>query len=235
MDRNTCPYLLRSPLSHVDMLAVMQRGTAEVIAENDKGVLLYEQISHAYMLSAADKQTALILIENIKQPHLMIVHQDFAVDIAVKCLGLRLIMQCFQTRWPYQHPPIIPANPAFSFHKLEMERAEEAAGIYSHDLDVEYIRGRVNAGEMFGAYSQGELAGFIGIHEEGSMGMLEVLPSFRRQGVGSLLVARLCAYQLSRGLIPFSQFTAGNIASDQLHRSMGFNISEDSVYWLEYK
>lgn len=109
----------------------------------------------------------------------------------------------------------------------------EVAAIYSYDIGVEYLRGRVAAGEMFGAFSQGQMAGFIGVHEEGSMGMLEVLPSFRRQGVGSLLLSQLCAYQLSRGMIPFTQFVVGNIASAKLHKRLGFDISEDSVYWLE--
>lgn len=233
MDKNARTYLQSRPLSHVDMIAVLSRATAEVVAESDMGVLLYEKSSRAYMLSAADLQTAQSLIDHIEWPRLMTVHQDFIVDMAARRFGLQPIMKCFQARWPHREPPIAVSNPEFIFRALEEELADEVSAIYSHDMDTEYIRGRIAAREMFGAFSRGRLAGFIGVHEEGSMGMLEVLPAFRRQGVGSLLLSQLCAHQLSRGRIPYSQFVTDNIASEQLHRRLGFDISQDYVYWLE--
>lgn len=42
---------------------------------------------------------------------------------------------------------------------------------------------------MTGAFLDGVLAGFIGIHEEGSIGMLEVLPAYRRRSLGYALEA----------------------------------------------
>lgn len=59
-------YLQSSPLSHVNMLAVLRRGTAEVVEESNQGALLYEKISHAYMISAADIQSAQRLIEHVE-------------------------------------------------------------------------------------------------------------------------------------------------------------------------
>lgn len=41
---------------------------------------------------------------------------------------------------------------------------------------------------MLGAYLHEELVGFIGVHDTGSMGMLEVLPQVRRHGIGFTLV-----------------------------------------------
>ena len=52
----------------------------------------------------------------------------------------------------------------------------------------DYVAERLAAGAMTGAFLDGVLAGFIGIHEEGSIGMLEVLPAYRpwlRPGGGS--------------------------------------------------
>lgn len=50
MNLKACGYLQKQPLLHVDMLAVLHRGTGEVIAESDRGVLLYEKI-HAPICS----------------------------------------------------------------------------------------------------------------------------------------------------------------------------------------
>ena len=38
---------------------------------------------------------------------------------------------------------------------------------------------------MHGAFQKGELLGFIGMHSEGSVGMLEVLPQHRRKGAAT--------------------------------------------------
>ena len=37
---------------------------------------------------------------------------------------------------------------------------------------------------FFGAFVDGQLAGFVGEHSEGSMGMLEIFPAYRRRGLG---------------------------------------------------
>ncbi|MFQ7452543.1 MAG: GNAT family N-acetyltransferase [Flavonifractor plautii] len=37
---------------------------------------------------------------------------------------------------------------------------------------------------MLGAFVDGTLAGFAGFHGEGSIGLLEVLPAYRRRGLG---------------------------------------------------
>lgn len=122
---------------------------------------------------------------------------------------------------------------ALAFRALPLDMAEDVVALYSHDIGTEYIRERLRAGELFGAFAGGEMAGFIGLHAEGSMGMLEVMSSFRRQGVAMQLVAFLSARLMVAGRTPFSQFTVENTASQRLHEAMGFSISQDYVYWLE--
>lgn len=80
----------------------------------------------------------------------MTVHQNFVADIAAH-FGLRPIIQCFQTKWSHEYPPILAPNPVFNFHALEVEQVDEVAALYSYDIGVDYIYGRVAAGEMFGA------------------------------------------------------------------------------------
>ena len=48
---------------------------------------------------------------------------------------------------------------------------------------LEHIRQAIGAG-MLGAFVDGTLAGFAGFHGEGSIGLLEVLPAYRRRGLG---------------------------------------------------
>lgn len=225
-------YLERNPLHHMDMLQPIRRGSAEVLAANPRGVLLREKTSRAHMLTVRAPEFAEEFLGRIETASLMAVHQGFLVEEAARRFGLQPTMRCHQAAWLCPAPPTMPETP-FRVEALGLDMADTVQALYSHDIGPEYIAGRLKAGEMFGAFRDGALAGFIGLHEEGSMGMLEVLPAFRRMGVGTLLIAFLCGRLLERSLTPFSQFTTQNLASRRLHEAMGFSISTDLVYWLE--
>ncbi|NLF80131.1 MAG: GNAT family N-acetyltransferase, partial [Clostridia bacterium] len=85
---------------------------------------------------------------------------------------------------------------------------------------------------MLGAFYHGRPAGFVGVHDEGSMGMLEILPAFRRLGIGSALGAHMVKRELLRGHIPYDQYFSGNTASRQMQEKLGFNFSEQPTIWL---
>lgn len=59
-------------------------------------------------------------------------------------------------------------------------------------VDVDYIKNRIKTNTMLGAFIDKKLVGFIGTHEEGSIGILEVLPQYRKRGIGEML--QKCAY-----------------------------------------
>ena len=85
----------------------------------------------------------------------------------------------------------------------------------------DYIIERIEAGAVYGAFfgdntaddTINTLAGIIGIHEEGSIGMLYVKPQYN-------------------GWIPYGQIIVGNEASMKLQESMGLHFSKSSVYWM---
>ena len=87
-------------------------------------------------------------------------------------------------------------------------------------------------GELFGALIQGELAGFIGCHEEGTYGILEVLPQFRRRGVGYALERHIIGWLLDHDRIPYCQIAVDNGASISLQNRLGLSLSQKPVHWL---
>ncbi len=52
---------------------------------------------------------------------------------------------------------------------------------------------------MFGLRDKGQLFAFIGLHDDHAMGMLEVMPDYRRQGWGERLERALIAKLLKMG------------------------------------
>lgn len=99
-------------------------------------------------------------------------------------------------------------------------------------MDSTYLAGRIQEGVLFGAFENGDLRAFAGIHEEGCMGMMEVLPEHRRRGIGFALASFLINWVLEQGQVPFCQVSINNEASLHLQRKLGLSISNEPMYWL---
>jgi ribosomal protein S18 acetylase RimI-like enzyme len=82
------------------------------------------------------------------------------------------------------------------------------------------------------ALVHGELAGFAGEHEEGSLGMLEVLPQYRRRHIGKALATYIINWSLERGQIPYSQAKSDNTASLALQDQLGTCCAKGQLYWM---
>jgi tRNA (guanine37-N1)-methyltransferase len=100
--------------------------------------------------------------------------------------------------------------------------------------DADYILERIEAG-MFGAFVRGEPAGFIGTHDERSMGLLEVLPEYRRLGLAYALEAHLINHLLSLDRTPFCQVSIRNEPSIALQRKLGLALSDTVIRWLIHR
>ena len=64
------------------------------------------------------------------------------------------------------------------------------------------------------------------------MGMLEILPQFRRRGIAYALEAHMIDHLLAQGRTPYGQIVVGNEASLGLQRRLHMDISKDGLVWL---
>lgn len=104
---------------------------------------------------------------------------------------------------------------------------------YDHpSATVKHMTERVREGLMLGAFRDGVCMGFAGLHEEGAMGMLTVLPAYRRQGVATALMLELVRRLMESGRIPYTHVHTDNAESMRLHEKLGFVRSEEPVTWL---
>ena len=81
-------------------------------------------------------------------------------------------------------------------------------------------------------FDGGSLAGFMGEHLEGSMGLLYVFPEFRRRGYATELENAVIAKTLREGYIPFGQIEKNNSASMALQRKLGLAVSDRMICWM---
>ena len=87
---------------------------------------------------------------------------------------------------------------------------------------------RLAEGRFFGAFVEEELVGFVGEHEEGSIGLLEVRRRWRRSGWGEALEATKINDCLSRGELPWTEVYPQNKNSLTLQRKLGLSILPSS-------
>ena len=86
---------------------------------------------------------------------------------------------------------------------------------------------------VFGAIADGKLAGFIGRHGDGSMGMLEVFEPFRRRGIAARLEKFLITYVMTFGRIPKCDVYTDNAASMALQVKLGLTKGCGYTYWID--
>jgi tRNA (guanine37-N1)-methyltransferase len=230
-ERAALRFLSKSPLLHADMLASVTSGDGEILSAGESGVLL--RYSGGYMMSAEDRKTADAMLGIIPKTDLLDAHQKFYVKAARENFGLSGGIECRQAVWTRKEllpEAVSPAN----IRPIDDTYLPFLLKHYTHaDINSpEYLRERLQSGDFYGAFVGPELAGFIGTHEEGSMGMLEVLPEYRRKGLAAALEAFQTNRILMEGRVPFAQIEPGNAASFALHRRLGFEISQESLYWL---
>ncbi|WP_084756926.1 GNAT family N-acetyltransferase [Clostridium sp. DMHC 10] len=226
--------LLKKLLLNVDMLQCIRRDSAEIIFASDKGVLLYDAISRAYMMSTEDMKTAKEIISKIPQnANIVVCHQEVYYDLLMSTYHFKDKMICNNS--VYTKNTLMEVSKASP--EIRLLTRDYIGFIIKHYSKKElcnddYIGERIDAGVVYGAFIDGELCGFIGSHEEGSIGMLEVLPQFRRRKIATHLIVKAVNEMLKKGFYAYGQIEDGNEASTKLQKKLGFQISKEKICWL---
>lgn len=154
------------------------------------------------------------------------VHDENAAELIKEKCGMHGINRCAQ--WVYT-AETIELNAA-DIAKVD---ADELQLIAEHSGEnTGYLAERIAAGCMWEARDGGRLAGFIGMHEAGSIGMLQVLPEYRRRGIGAVLLRFAVQRQLDCGSIPYMHVVDGNAASTALQHSISAVKCAAPALWV---
>ena len=227
-------YLLKRPGLHIDMTESIYRGLAEIRYAEPDGVL---QLVHAhstgapvlYQLSADTREAAEKLLPLITLKIPVVAHQACCVE-AVTARRDQLVSSCIQALWPTFAPP--PANPAVEIWPLDLGDLPVVEQHYDLIENPTELAERITSGGMYGACVEDRLAGFIGVHTEGAMGMLTVLDEYRGRGIGSALLTYLVRQELRRGHVPYSQIFRENRVSMALQKKVGMALQPETIWWL---
>lgn len=218
-------YLNREPVLNISMIEPLRLGRAALTGRNDRGVaLLLEDVA---MVAADDLPAALALLEGQTWSQLTVMGSALAEAVQT-ALNLELTCACYQAVYRKKEPLPVSGD----IRKLDMTYFQPVLEGYSLFHDPAYIEERIQAGVIFGIFEDGRLAGFVGEHSEGSMGMLEIFPEYRRRGLGYALESFQINRYLLEGRVPFDQVIVGNGNSMGLQKKVGMELSRDTMAWL---
>ncbi len=231
LENKATSILSSDKILNVDMLQAIVRSNAEVIYAHDGTVLLLNLSGEVYMLNAFDKAGADAALNSIQAMDCCVAHGNTAMDAIRTRYGLDGWMDCAQCVYTGDRAPNVDSR--FRIRRLTAKDAPFVKEHYKHD--PQYIDSRIEAG-MFGAElaaePTGRLLGFIGTHDDGSIGLLEVAPDSRRMGVATALQAFMFDYHIKKGWIPYGQVYIDNDASFALQSSMGIAVSKQHIRWM---
>ncbi|OUN83380.1 GNAT family N-acetyltransferase [Flavonifractor sp. An52] len=218
-------------LLYIDMLEVLRRGTAQIRRAGPDGVLLYDPPSEVWFLDAETPAALDEMLPMLDGCVILTGHQMWYKDKLAAHFGFQTEQICRQSAWLAPQPPVVPSFDG-ELRWLDRSWAVWTEEHYSHSFGgVSYMEDAIDRG-MLGAFVDGQPAGFIATHIEGSMGMLEVLPQYRRRGIGEALLLAMTASCLERGIYPYGQVWADNDPSLALQRKVGMTLSEELLFWL---
>ncbi len=239
-------FLQRQKLLHTDMTELIARGQAEYILFEEECVCLRDVRSGAYFFTAKERESGERCLQKLKEScgkiELLVLHQEEMIEPAQRLFELKTSLKCLQA--VYTRKEKLPIT---GLYRLDAETEENGMQIrrldvswldmvcahYHTMVDRDYVEERLKKGAMYGAFFGEELAGFIGTHQEGSIGLLMVLEPYRRKNVAKALETYLINLQLEQGFTPFGQIVEDNEVSIHLQESLGLYFAKSKVYWLE--
>ena len=128
-------------------------------------------------------------------------------------------------------------RPVFSAHCVESLKSEDAKTLAEnspYDQGEKYALARIQNAPTAAIRLGGELASYMVVHANGSIGMLHTMARFRGQGLARVVVSALVEAQFARGREAYSYIVAGNEASERVFESVGFKRVM-AVYWSVFE
>lgn len=237
-------WMMRQKLLHIDMIELINRGRARIVYRDAKELLLRDMVSGIYFHTRmADVPTEWNLPQELgkdERIECIAIHQREMVPFMEKYFHLKTDMECIQGAYTRKeklpvrglYGPDGRGENGFSICVLSEEFIPFVTEHYSEIGTEEYVTDRIRHGAVYGAFYDEKIVGFIADHEEGSIGMLYVLPEYRKRHVAMALETYCMNLAIERGEIPYGQIVLGNEPSIGLQEKMGICFAKGTVVWM---
>ena len=218
---------------HADFLESIRMGDARIVHDTE-GALLVQLISWPlYLLAAANVEEGKQLIGGMEPgpdgETVMVVRGEQLVTYAKQC-GFQMVSPCVQVLYEGKDP--IPLETELEIRHPDRSEYEKIKDAYTLPISEEEVLASIDRPEFSAGYLNGEMVGFIGMHPEGSLGMLHIFDEYRGRGYAETLEKHMINGRIAAGAYPYGQVFYDNEASLALQRKLGMSFSTDHIYWM---
>lgn len=221
--------LSKDKRNNIHIMECLARGWGEILYAQGDDIAVYHRDSSTCMIKATAQESGRRILEHCpEEVGWYVVTQDFMKMLLLE-RGYKEFFECRQFLYTQREP--LPVKHQ-DIRKLGPESLEYICSHY--DLEnPEEVKERLLAGVMYGAFMEDRPVGFIGMHSEGSIGMLYVEEAYRGRGIAASLEAYIVNRILERGWTPYGHVVVDNEASVRLQEKLGFFQAKDSICWME--
>jgi GNAT superfamily N-acetyltransferase len=222
MNLNTIDYVVFDKM--------IKRGTAKILEDTDNALFLYDTKSEGYYLACEDVELGMSILDKYvdRDFHLLMVTNILIGEKAYEKYGFDGKYDCYQFAY---YGKDVDEDSSITTRTATKEDIPFLLDNYDLISSEEIIK-LVSLGNIELAYVGDNLVGFMGEHLEGSMGLLYILPEYRRKGYASALEKRLIKMTLEKGFTPYGHVVKDNIASIELQKRLGFEQSTNLIRWM---
>lgn len=157
---------------------------ALIIYFDEQGIMI--KFGDMYMMSIKNPVLGKRLINNLNDCKMIAVHNDCFKDIIEEKFGLSQRIVAYQYGYLKDTVTLIDVF-QIEIKEIGMEYYDFIKENYSTPIDDEYLIERIKSKVFIGAFDQDKIVGFAGIHDEGSIGFVEVIEEYQRKKIASML------------------------------------------------
>lgn len=208
----------------------VRQGTGTIVREDENGMLLKDQ-SGVWMLDQPDRSVCEKWLNDLdlREAEMMMVHGEAAMEAACSLWKCMSVSRCHTFFWAEEKMP--ERKKTLRFEQAKPDNLDWIEKRYDL-LDKEELGQYIGHGSIWIACKENTKVGFVGRHEEGSMGLLYVEEGFRRQGCAAIMEKFMIERMMGQGLIPYADVFDDNDASIALQKKIGMKRMKEPVYWL---
>ena len=223
IERAAIAYLEREPLWHMDMLEALKRGRGEVVYFEGKTVLIQRNEEPGiYLLTTDSPEAGVAAFAGLPAPQDVVARGPGVAEMVAEQFGLMCSEYCCNVAY-LKKERLTWDCPGLVIRPFRVEELPQFLAHYDIEDEAE-ARAHIEKGELFAAEFEGKLAGFMGLHSDGSMGLLETFPEYRKLGIGRAIEKFFINFCLDRGWTPYGQVFINNEASFSLQEHLGMSF-----------
>lgn len=228
-------WLYQDELINLMSIDMLERALLEIAYSGTNSLLLADETNFMIHCREESEWPGLIarLLEIMPTDHFIILraHEEWYLDDLIEQTGFSDLEPYLNSIYPEDFSLSEDWPEGVKIRPLTMEQFDFVRSTYLTVDSDDYIRERIEDG-MLGAWYHGELAGFIGTHDEGTVGLLEVLPAFRRKGIARALESEMVRRLRNQNRRAHGNIAVDNLLSKTVHEKIGVRIAQQPVYWL---